>query len=415
MAAEEKNKNKKEKALLIICADVDNDLGQKTGITGPVIGREENFQAASKLALADPEEEDANTMFAAIKIYDEFSKKRKTEIVTLTGTSGSYSPGLEISKQLKETIKKVPSESCIFVSDGASDQTVLPIIQSFLKVEDVRIVNVRQAKEMESAYITLVEKLKEPHFARIFFGIPAVLLLLVGISYLLGYGLILPTLLLGTYLLIKGFGIEDLLLRFIRGFGFSTKRVSFVFYFSALLTILLSLFVGASYFYAASQRDYLFRIASSIQIILIFAPLTIVLFTLGKITDAKLRKQELSQPMIISFFESIFLAWVGVYLFVLWIAAKIYFSELLLGVFVASAAFYVMNILNSSFIKYLLKQKNIIGAEVLDRKGEKIGRIVAANIKKGIVRVKSNFGTYIEVPFENIYEFGKNVVIDISV
>jgi len=57
--------------LLVIAIDRDNDLGRKTGIRSPVLGREPNVKAALELGLADPEESDTNTMFAAIKTYDQ--------------------------------------------------------------------------------------------------------------------------------------------------------------------------------------------------------------------------------------------------------------------------------------------------------------------------------------------------------
>ena len=57
--------------VLVVCVDRDNDLGRKTTVQGPVIGRENNLKAASKLALADPSEADANCMFAAVRKFDE--------------------------------------------------------------------------------------------------------------------------------------------------------------------------------------------------------------------------------------------------------------------------------------------------------------------------------------------------------
>ena len=53
-------------SLLVIAIDRDNDLGRKTGIRSPVIGRDANVKAALELGLADPEESDTNTMLAAI-------------------------------------------------------------------------------------------------------------------------------------------------------------------------------------------------------------------------------------------------------------------------------------------------------------------------------------------------------------
>ena len=58
-------------SLLVIAIDRDNDLGRKTGIRSPVLGREANVRASLELGLSDPEESDTNTMLAAIKTYDQ--------------------------------------------------------------------------------------------------------------------------------------------------------------------------------------------------------------------------------------------------------------------------------------------------------------------------------------------------------
>jgi hypothetical protein len=42
----------------------------------------------------------------------------------------------------------------------------------------------KQAEDIENTYFTVLEKLKEPHYARIVFGIPAILLLLFAIATL---------------------------------------------------------------------------------------------------------------------------------------------------------------------------------------------------------------------------------------
>ena len=72
--------------LLIIAIDRDNDLGRKTGIRSPVIGRESNVKAALELGLADPEESDTNTMFEAIRTYDQLLEDGEdVEVVTICG------------------------------------------------------------------------------------------------------------------------------------------------------------------------------------------------------------------------------------------------------------------------------------------------------------------------------------------
>ena len=64
----------KAERLLILAVDIDNDLYRKTKIGGPLIGRVQNLNGATQLALADPEDTDANTMFQAVKIYDELKE-----------------------------------------------------------------------------------------------------------------------------------------------------------------------------------------------------------------------------------------------------------------------------------------------------------------------------------------------------
>ncbi|MGB9631191.1 MAG: DUF373 family protein, partial [Candidatus Methanodesulfokora sp.] len=69
--------------VLVLCIDRDDDVGVKTGIKGPIIGREKNVEAASKLAMADPSEADANAIFGAIKVYDEMQKELSEDNVMI--------------------------------------------------------------------------------------------------------------------------------------------------------------------------------------------------------------------------------------------------------------------------------------------------------------------------------------------
>jgi len=61
--------------LLVICIDRDNDVGEKAGILTPVIGRDACIEAAQRLALEDPEDADSNSIFAAIKTYEDLISK----------------------------------------------------------------------------------------------------------------------------------------------------------------------------------------------------------------------------------------------------------------------------------------------------------------------------------------------------
>jgi putative membrane protein len=72
--------------LLVICIDRDNDVGEKAGIVTPVVGRDACIEAAQRLALEDPEDADSNSIFAAIKTYEDLiSKGYQVEVVTVAG------------------------------------------------------------------------------------------------------------------------------------------------------------------------------------------------------------------------------------------------------------------------------------------------------------------------------------------
>jgi putative membrane protein len=193
---------------LVLCIDRDDDIGRKAGIKGPIIGRERNLEAAQKLALADPADTDVNALYGAIKLAQEL----ETEVVTLTGEShvGVVSDK-EIARQLEEVLKSFKPNSIMFVSDGLDDEQVLPIIQSRVKVDSVLTITVRQSKELEKAYFKLAHFIKEvtgdPALARLIFGLPGIALVLLSVGGIQALSWIMGV--IGIYLIIKGFGLEE--------------------------------------------------------------------------------------------------------------------------------------------------------------------------------------------------------------
>ena len=67
---QEKRMSAPEERVLVLAVDRDGDLERKTRIRAPVFGREGVLAAATTLAVADPEEADANALFAAVREYD---------------------------------------------------------------------------------------------------------------------------------------------------------------------------------------------------------------------------------------------------------------------------------------------------------------------------------------------------------
>lgn len=211
-------REKKEK-ILVLCVDRDNDVGVKSGIETPLIGRRKNIEAASKLALADPEEADANAMFDAVKTFDTLVKESKGEEYEVATIAGSELGGIKadrnLSSQLEGVLNKFPAKNIVLVTDGFADEEIIPIIQSHAPIMSIRRIVVRHSEAIEESYALFARYLKklaeDPHYSRIALGVPGILLISLTILWifnLLLYAGYVFLFVVGSVLLIKGFGID---------------------------------------------------------------------------------------------------------------------------------------------------------------------------------------------------------------
>ena len=120
--------------ILVLTVDRDNDLGNKTSIRGPVIGRRQVLTAALKLGIADPEESDTNAILGALRQHDTLkeanSEEDEVEVAILTGDEKvGMRSDRAIAAQLEEVVAAFQPDEAILVTDGAEDESVLPIIQ----------------------------------------------------------------------------------------------------------------------------------------------------------------------------------------------------------------------------------------------------------------------------------------------
>lgn len=216
----EERKGEEPRKILILCVDRDGDLGIKAQIKTPVIGRDNNLNAAVALALRDPEEADANAMFEAVRIYDRLLGEAKPdevfEVATITGSEfGGISADRKIVAELNEVLKQFPANEVILVTDGYSDEAVLPLVESRIPVSSVRRVIIKHSESIEetaalfSRYIRVL--VENPRYSRVLLGLPGVLLLLLGvltIFNLVHYYLLAFIVVLGFFLFVKGFGVD---------------------------------------------------------------------------------------------------------------------------------------------------------------------------------------------------------------
>ena len=178
----------KSNKLLVICVDRDNDVGEKAGIVTPVIGRDECIEAAQRLALEDPEDADSNSIFSAIKTYEDLvSKGYQVEVVTIAGVKNR---GVQADEKILEETKKVleafSADGAVIVSDGEDDESVIPVIQNVLPVVSVQRVVMKVSRSVEYSYAVFGKYLKmvayDSKYSKFFLGVPGILLLIGGIA-----------------------------------------------------------------------------------------------------------------------------------------------------------------------------------------------------------------------------------------
>jgi len=203
--------------LLVICVDRDNDVGEKTGIVTPVIGRDRCIEAAQRLALEDPEDADSNSIFAAIKTYEDLvSKGYQVEVVTVAGVQDrGVQADEKILLEIKKTMEIFPANGAVIVSDGEDDESVIPVIQNVLPVVSVQRVVMKVSRSVEYSYAVFGKYLKmiayDSKYSKFFLGVPGILLLIGGIATVFGYTAEIFAVLvsiLGGAFLIRAFDID---------------------------------------------------------------------------------------------------------------------------------------------------------------------------------------------------------------
>ncbi|QLH03404.1 hypothetical protein C5F47_07510 [Nitrosopumilus cobalaminigenes] len=203
--------------LLVICIDRDNDVGEKAGIITPVIGRDACIEAAQRLALEDPEDADSNSIFAAIKTYEDLiSKGYQVEVVTVAGVKNrGVQADEKILSETRTVLEKFSANGAVIVSDGEDDESVIPVIQNVLPVVSVQRVVMKVSRSVEYSYAVFGKYLKmlayDSKYSKFFLGVPGILLLIGGVATVFGYTAEIFAVLvsiLGGAFLIRAFDID---------------------------------------------------------------------------------------------------------------------------------------------------------------------------------------------------------------
>ncbi|KTG10690.1 hypothetical protein AUR64_05690 [Haloprofundus marisrubri] len=214
--------------LLVLCVDLDDDLGRKTGMKTPVVGRDAVEEAAVALATVDPEDSDVNVLFQGIHVHDDLVAEfeagdpddaEEVEVAAVTGLNGNdVKANRAVGDEVDEVLASLQTGEnvrAVVITDGAQDESVLPVIRSRVPIDSVRRVVVRQAQDLESMYYTIKQVLDDPETRGTILVPLGILLLIypfVTIATLFDVAgatvLGLISALLGLYVLFRGLGLE---------------------------------------------------------------------------------------------------------------------------------------------------------------------------------------------------------------
>ncbi|WNY23091.1 hypothetical protein MmiHf6_03900 [Methanimicrococcus hongohii] len=236
---------------LVICIDRDNDLGEKAKVITPVVGRGANIAAAVSLATVDPEDSDTNTIFGGIRILDELrSLGVDADIVSFAGDKkvGTISDK-KIADQLDEFLAAQDVKSAVFVSDGAEDESLIPLVQSRVKVDSVQRIVVMQSENLESTYYMIKNFLKDPKLLQTFFvpiGLALIIYALAMATNNPQWAIIGTLLIVGIYMILRAYSLND---KFILHWtelkqSFNSHQLSFVTTLAAFLLFVIGTISG---------------------------------------------------------------------------------------------------------------------------------------------------------------------------
>jgi putative membrane protein len=215
-----------QKRILILCVDRDGDLEVKAAVKTPLLGRPANLDGAVALALKDPEEPDANAMFEAIRLYDRLQDEKQPdeifEVATISGNDlGGVSADRKLVSELNSLLASFAANEIILVTDGYSDEAVLPLVESRVPVSSVRRIVIKHSESIEETAAVFTKYIRllvdNPRYARMALGLPGILVLIFGILWAIDnflykgaiyYFGIVFVIVLGGFLLLKGFGVD---------------------------------------------------------------------------------------------------------------------------------------------------------------------------------------------------------------
>ncbi len=237
--------------LLVLCVDRDNDVGEVLRIPTPIVGEKSVLDVAIKYALARPDDSDANAMFAALQTYRDLVKLQgedRVEIAVITGLpEEDIRADMKILQELDNVLSRNKISGIVLISDGPTDEQVVPLLQSRVPVVSVKRIIVQQSRGIEETFVLIIRYarrlVEDEKYRKYTLGIPGLFFMLyISLSYFIpNYVWPLLTFVFGLLLFLKGFSIDEKILTI-----YKSSPVTFASLSLSLVFIIISILSGFS-------------------------------------------------------------------------------------------------------------------------------------------------------------------------
>lgn len=192
----------------------------------PVVGEEAVRRVATMFATKRPEDSDVNALFAALKLYHELKGWSGVEEVEVAIVAGHKDEGVkadvQISRELDAILSTRKFDAAVLVSDGPTDELVLPIVQSRIPVMSVQRVVVQQSRGVEESFLLFVRYARrlfeEERYKKYALGLPGAFITLYAVLSVALPMYLWPLLVtaVGLAMIVKGFSIDAYIARIYR-------------------------------------------------------------------------------------------------------------------------------------------------------------------------------------------------------
>ncbi|WP_435078293.1 DUF373 family protein [Halococcus sp. AFM35] len=200
---------------LVVCIDRDETVAALTDEL-PVVGERAVRSLVTNVGLEDPESSRVNCLLEGLRLAGELRESGEDPVVAVvSGVDESVDADRDLARQLEGVLADHAIESAVVVTDSTTEERVVHVVESRVRVDGVSRVVVRQARDLESTYYLLKQFLADEDLRQTVLVPIGVALLAIPAFVLFARSLrnavAAVAAITGLFVLYKGLGVDDAL------------------------------------------------------------------------------------------------------------------------------------------------------------------------------------------------------------